>query len=148
MCIRDRHTWPQSWFGSQNKDFKKADLHALFPSNSRANSNRSNNPFGNVDRNESSVCSAAKSGWSDDLRETAYEPPNSHKGNVARAMFYFAVRYSMNISDAQEKILKEWHELDPVDEAEKTRNNQVFDFQNTRNPFIDFPQLVSAFKDL
>lgn len=145
--INAEHTWPQSWFGNRDKSLKKADLHSLFPSNSRANSNRSNNPFGNVTRNESHVCSASKSGYSSDLGETAYEPPNAHKGNVARAMFYFAVRYSMDINDKQEKILREWDQLDPIDDAEKLRNQQVFDFQNTRNPFIDFPELASTITD-
>ena len=34
-------------------------------------------------------------------------------------------------------ILKRWHKNDPVSEKEQNRNQQVFDFQGNRNPFID-----------
>lgn len=146
--INAEHTWPQSWFGNGDKSYKKVDLHSLFPSNSRANSSRSNHPFGNVDEGRSNnVCKASKRGRSSNLGRTVFEPPQSHKGNVARAMFYFATRYSMSIKAEQEKILREWHTLDPVDENEELRNQSVYDFQYTRNPFIDFPELVSKIED-
>ncbi len=146
--INAEHTWPQSWFGGGDKSYKKADLHSLFPSNSRANSSRSNYPFGYVDHGRSNnVCEASKRGHSSQLGKTAFEPPDSHKGNVARAMFYFSTRYSMSIKVNQEEILREWHRLDPVDSNEKQRNQLVYDFQNTRNPFIDYPNLVSTIKD-
>ncbi len=39
--------------------------------------------------------------------------------------------------------LKKWNEEDPVDEFEMTRNNLVYNLQNNRNPFVDYPSLVN-----
>ena len=36
-----------------------------------------------------------------------------------------------------------WHQLDPVDDFEKNRNNVIYNWQNNRNPFIDLPALIS-----
>ena len=35
-----------------------------------------------------------------------FEPPAEHKGNVARAIFYFSVRYKMKVTPTQEAFLK------------------------------------------
>lgn len=40
--------------------------------------------------------------------------------------------------------LLNWHKLDPVDDFEIYRNNEVFKIQGNRNPFIDQPWLVNA----
>lgn len=153
--ISAEHTWPQSVFDNdrevktEDKDvpefnIKKSDLHALFPSQYEANSNvRANNPFGNVETLEKKSCNASRKGLSEsDLTLSVFEPPDRHKGNVARAMFYFATRYDLNIEEFEEDVLREWHELDPVDDAEFDRMEAIFEFQLTRNPFIDHPELV------
>ena len=93
----------------------------------------------------SSDCSASKSGSSNDGggSDDYFEPPTEHKGNVARALFYFSVRYKISIPPNQENYLKRWNDLDPVDDAERLRNEQVYEAQQNRNPFIDFPQLAN-----
>ena len=40
-------------------------------------------------------------------------------------------------------LLLQWAEQDPVSEKEILRNEQVYYFQNNRNPFIDFPELAN-----
>ena len=40
-------------------------------------------------------------------------------------------------------ILVQWHNQDPVGQREIDRNNDVFDYQNNRNPFIDNPEWVN-----
>ena len=132
------HTWPQSQFNHHAR-YQISDLHHLYPTNSRANSTRSSHPFGEVktSRGINRNCEGSK------IENGKFEPPTSHKGNVARAMFYFSVRYNMDISSSVERTLKKWHELDPVDEAEMKRNQEIYLIQGNRNPFIDFPELAS-----
>ena len=94
-----------------------------------------------------------------DANDWSFEPRDEVKGDVARMMFYMAVRYegldsypdlelteSMLPQGNKEPIhgvlstLLEWHRNDPVDTWEKNRNNIIYDsYQNNRNPFIDFP---------
>jgi len=135
------HTWPQSRFSRKfSKGSQKSDLHHLFPTDSKANGIRGNSPFTDV-RGGQPVkgCSASRTEGKNGGR---YEPPAEHKGNVARALFYFSVRYQIQIDSKQEATLKSWHIQDPVDAAEMERNNQIFHVQHNRNPFIDYPELV------
>ncbi len=53
----------------------------------------------------------------------------------------------MVISKRQEKALREWHVADPVDAAERAKHDIVARYQNVRNPFVDFPQLVDQIAD-
>ena len=146
--INCEHTWPQSKFNRKmNKDMQRGDLHHLFPTDSRANNFRANYPFGNVEspaaKKDSMNCKASDIGYQNSSHGNLFfEPPTEHKGNVARALFYFAVRYKMQISHKQEKFLRDWHREDPVDANERDRNQKVFDIQKNRNPFIDYPELV------
>jgi hypothetical protein len=39
-------------------------------------------------------------------------------------------------------MLLEWHSADPVSQKEIDRNNEVYDIQDNRNPFIDDPAFV------
>lgn len=142
--INCEHTWPQSKFtGKFDKEMQKSDLHHLYPTDTNANSVRGNYPFDDLATSGAPVdeddCNASKS-----IHGKSFEPPTEHKGNVARALFYFSVRYHIQISGDQEATLKRWHQEDPVDEAEMKRNNEIYSVQKNRNPFIDFPELVSS----
>jgi len=151
--INCEHTWPQSKFTkSFSEKMQKGDLHHLYPVNIEANSTRGNYPFGsdpevigehtayqqldNLNNCDSSrMLQIAKEGQ-------FFEPPASHRGNVARSLFYFSVRYKLSISETQEKFLRLWNSEDPIDAEELNRNNQVFEIQKNRNPFVDFPDLT------
>jgi deoxyribonuclease-1 len=143
------HTWPQSKFnGSYSKGMQKSDLHHLFPTNSRANSMRGNYPFGEVDTEIETMCNSVKLGnVGGDFRTYYFQPPANHRGNVARALFYFSIRYDMPLKETQEAFLRKWHIADPVDDEERARNNEIMKIQGNRNPFIDMPDLVSRFSD-
>ena len=41
-------------------------------------------------------------------------------------------------------VLLQWHAEDPVDEAERLRNEAVYSYQGNRNPFIDHPAWVDC----
>tara|TARA_R110002072_G_scaffold534_6_gene3898 strand:+ start:75586 stop:76401 length:816 start_codon:yes stop_codon:yes gene_type:complete len=145
--INCEHTWPQSKFsGRFSKGLQKSDLNHLYPTDSRANSVRGNFEFSDVDGEEVHDCEGSYSGVGDN-GQRSFEPPNEHKGNVARAIFYFSVRYQMDVSPEQEATLKRWHIADPVDREEAERNEWIHKIQGNRNPFIDYPQLVSSVQD-
>ncbi|MCX7943096.1 MAG: endonuclease [Deltaproteobacteria bacterium] len=141
--MNTEHTWPQS-MGADNEP-ARSDLFHLFPTKSEANSRRGNYPFGTV----------VKVVWSDGGSKlgtnakgnTVFEPRDIHKGNTARAMFYFSIRYSLPIDNEQESELRKWHFLDPVDNDEMTRCNMINYYQKNRNPFVDWPQFVNDIDD-
>jgi hypothetical protein len=142
--INTEHTWPQSRFTNRYPHvLQKSDIHHLFPSDSKMNSSRSALHFGDVvEKVEPLKCATAALGHAPTTGEIIFEPPPAHKGNVARAIFYFATRYEMKVSDQEEAFLRKWNQQDPVDQAEMNRNNEIEKIQGNRNPFIDFPELV------
>jgi hypothetical protein len=91
------------------------------------------------------------------------EVPARERGNLARALFYMAVRYQGDdesltpdlklVRGKPEKdsldtgglcTLLQWHADDPVDEAERQRQEQIFRLQGNRNPFVDHPEFAAA----
>ncbi len=147
--INVEHTWPQSKFsGLYPKDLQKSDLHHLFPTDSSLNSLRGNNMFGEVEVDEKQTkCGVSRYGYGSGGTQRVFEPPDSHKGVVARALFYFSVRYEISIPEAEERILKMWNNEFPVDDEEMTRNNEIEKVQMNRNPFIDYPELANQIAD-
>lgn len=147
--VNVEHTWPQSLFergwsrqeGSRDaldKDGMRGDLHNLFPTEIALNSARANKPFGEIEG-----CDPARSCSTDAL----FEPPDAHKGNAARALFYFAVRYGLSLPNSMEGTLRAWHAMDPPDEAERARNGAIEKVQGNRNPFIDDAELAGRITD-
>lgn len=114
-----------------------ADAHHLRPEDGAENSLRSNKDYG----------------------LTGYNGPpgtlGSWKGDVARSVFYMAVRYNAlsvvngDIADTTVGQLGDlaslltWNSLDPSDDYEVNRNNYIYTWQYNRNPFIDYPDLAN-----
>ncbi len=145
--INCEHTWPQSRFSRRfQKGTQKSDLHHLYPTDSRANSSRGNHEFADVNGDELTDCEGSYVG-TEKARGYKFEPPAEHKGNVARALFYFSIRYKLRISSDEEENLRRWHAQDPVDAQELERNNVIHQVQGNRNPFIDYPELVAQIND-
>lgn len=145
--INAEHAWPQSKFtGKYPKNKQKADLHILFPVNSVVNSIRQNLPYGIVTEPTKDVCPEALSGR-DSRGVHVFEPNPDDKGDMARATFYFSIRYQSKIDETQEAILRQWSAQDPVDAKEVIRNERIFTIQMDRNPFIDFPKLEEKISD-
>lgn len=148
--VNIEHTWPQSKFSSQfERGMQKSDMHHLFLTDSKANSQRGNFDFGQAGnaRNELTVQNCDKSVLFRGEGGMLFEPPASHRGNVARALFYFSIRYNLPISKKQETALRAWHVADPIDASEIAKHEIVAGHQNIRNPFVDFPQLVNQISD-
>ncbi len=144
------HTWPQGSFDSQLP--MRSDIHHLFPCDVTSNSQRGSYPFGIV-RNTSWSVGGSKLGTNSN-GNIVFEPRDVHKGNAARALFYFLIRYQNAYNfynydgvwypmiPAQEQLLIDWHEQDPPDLLERQRNNDIFSYQNNRNPFVDHPDFA------
>lgn len=144
------HTWPQSRFNKrQSTSFQKSDLHHLYPTDSRANGKRGNVHFGQFKNGRRALdhCTASRVGRISETGKEGFEPPTKHKGNVARALFYFSIRYDIRISDYEEFMLRQWNLIDPVDEEEMLRNDFIERIQGNRNPFIDDPELSDLISD-
>lgn len=155
--MNTEHTWPQS-LGAEGS--AKADLHHLFPTDIDTNGARSSYPFGDVAKTIKTFPTLDSTGESvlgtDAQGHQVFEPRDSHKGNVARALLYFYTCYSvgtrgsLNLKNFQleKNVLVKWSKLDPVDQEEQDRNDRVFAAQGNRNPYIDHPEWVEAVGNL
>ncbi len=141
------HTWPQSKFTGYQSGHQKADLHHLFPTDSKANSSRGNYDFGDVMNGKDPAPNCDESQVSSSGNRV-FQPSINHRGNVARAMFYFAVRYNGRINSDMERSLRKWNIEDPIDQAERDRNDGIYGVQKNRNPFIDYPELINLISDI
>lgn len=153
--INCEHTVPQSYFNYA--DPMKSDIHHLFPAYDAWNSTRSNYPFAEIPDTETTKWmrydqsqSGIPTSFIDEYSEYAngkFEPREDHKGNVARAIFYFYTMYPTEAGPidqvADPNTLFQWHLQDPVDAQELDRNAQIEQYQGNRNPYIDNPELVA-----
>lgn len=155
------HLWPNS-YGLDDREPAFSDLHNLRAVDATVNSSRGNKFF---DRSDLSDPGFRAPGHSEAPKTStdsdSWEPPNDVKGDIARALFYMAVRYTgeeagepaLFITDrtkevlsttnliARRTILLIWNVADPVDDRERLRNDLVFaHYQRNRNPFVDHPE--------
>ncbi|MBI4535360.1 MAG: endonuclease [Ignavibacteriae bacterium] len=137
------HSWPQSTFGSL--DPMQSDINHLFPVDEEANSARSNYPFAPVVSNIMWQNGGSKLGFNPNGL-ISFEPRDVHKGDVARVMFYFLLRYPNNYGNfmdaIQEFYLRQWYNSDPVSAKELQRTTAIALFQGKRNPLVDHPEFV------
>ncbi|MCS0671803.1 endonuclease [Cytobacillus firmus] len=149
------HVWAKS-----HGDFGTAmgagtDLHHLRPTDASVNSSR-----GNLDFDDGGTQHSEALGNYYD--SDSWEPRDAVKGDVARMLFYMAVRYEGDSGEVdlelnnlvnngsapyhgKMSVLLEWHKEDPVDDNERRRNEIIYsDYQHNRNPFIDHPEWASA----
>lgn len=144
------HVWAKSHGDFGTSIGPGTDIHHLRPTDASVNSSRGNKDFDNGGslHNECTECRYDGDSW---------EPPSRVKGDIARMLFYMAVRYEGNgeldleLSDTVNTspaplhgkltTLLEWHKQDPVDEFEIRRNETIYqNWQKNRNPFIDHPE--------
>ncbi len=135
------HLWPQS-LGAGNEP-PRSDLHHLRPTYKDANNTRSSFPFGVVVSGQDWEDSGSKRG-KDKFGNTVFEPRDISKGNVARGLLYFGLRYSnpTEFINSQETMLHGWNLFDRPDSLERRRNDRVEYYQKRRNPFVDHPEFA------
>jgi endonuclease I len=158
-CFNREHTWPQSFFNQSLP--MVTDLHALFPSDGWVNNKRSNFPYGVVSNSTDVFQQGSKLGSGSTYPSYSgltFEPIDSLKGDIARALLYFSTRYEgedagwgnwpmadgANLTADAIALLRTWHAFDPVSSKEIARNDTVYMQQGNRNPFVDFPEFVEC----
>lgn len=147
--INCEHTFPQSKGAEVGN--ARSDMHHLFPARAAVNEARSNYPFAEINDNNtdnwyyktqnlSIKPNALINEYSEGINGQ-FEPREDHKGNVARAIFYFFAMYEFQ-SDASffnqmKSTLCDWHNYDPVDSAEWNRTYAIAKYQDDKaNPFV------------
>jgi hypothetical protein len=155
--INAEHTWPQS-MGAADEP-QRSDMHILYPARDNVNSARGNDPYAEIPDAETTtwyrraeqrttIPPDSIGTWSEDA-PGRFEPRESVKGDVARAIFYFASVYESAASPSflpeQLETLLAWHEGDPVDASareEAVRSGLIQRYQGNPNPFILDPTLA------
>ncbi|GAA4694253.1 endonuclease [Nocardioides nanhaiensis] len=145
------HVWAQSHGDFGTTAGPGTDLHHLRPEDVTVNGAR-----GNLDFDEGGTQNAEAPGNYAD--GDSWEPRDAVKGDVARMLFYMAVRYEggdgfadLELNDragngatpfhGRLSTLLDWHAQDPPTAAEVTRNDVVQQrYQGNRNPFVDHPE--------
>jgi endonuclease I len=157
--INCEHTIPQSWFDEAVR--MRSDIHHLFPTYITWNSDRGSDPFAEIPdaqtqkwmrgtQSQTTIPTANINEYSEDTN-TQFEPREDHKGNLARAAFYFYTMHQGQAFDAGKdtitaladlNTLYQWHLADPVDARERERNRRTAKSQGNFNPYIAYPDLV------
>lgn len=148
------HVWAKSRGDFGTRPGAGTDLHLVRPADVSMNGARSNLAFDDggelfIDGDGPTQCRRDRDSW---------EPRDEVKGDVARMLFYTAVRYEddpdleltefvYGRNDKQPvhgvlSTLIRWHRLDPPDDDERRRNDRIEEVQGNRNPFIDRPELA------
>ncbi|MCP4132722.1 MAG: hypothetical protein GY754_17285 [bacterium] len=151
------HSWPRGQFNKSEP--ANSDLHHLFPTDVTANGRRDSWDFG-ITANPSYTFGDSELG-PDSGGSTVFEVQADKRGDIARAHFYMAVRYSSGsltiddnssssdgrINSSEEALLRQWHLSDPVDSIERARNDSIEAVQGNRNPFVDRPEFIDQISD-
>jgi endonuclease I len=157
-CYNREHSWPKSWFNDQSP--MNTDLHHIVPTDGYVNGRRSNYPFGEVSNATWTSTNGSQQGSNTFSGSTGicFEPIDEYKGDFARIYFYMATRYYNEDASWQSndmvngsqlkpwalQMLYNWHRMDTVSQKEIDRNNEIYNIQNNRNPFVDFPEWVDS----
>lgn len=147
--INCEHTFPQSKGAEVGN--ARSDMHHLYPARAAVNEARSNYPFGEIqdtrtDRwfyrsySQTTIPVQGKDSFSESITGM-FEPREIHKGNVARAIFYFFTMYELQADraffESMKPTLCQWHVNDPVDSIEWVRSQWIGQYQELKpNPFV------------
>lgn len=162
-CYNREHVLPKSWWGGSTSEAMYTDLHHIYSVDAMANDKRSAWIYDEVKTASWSNNLGSKLGTSTNWSgETAFEPVDEYKGDIARIYFYMLTcymnkdftqggkgyryfTYSNGVSNFKTTALAlmlKWHRQDPVSDKEITRNSKVANLQGNDNPFVIQPALV------
>jgi len=155
------HSFPKSWWGGTTNNAYK-DLFNLYPSETDANSKKSNYPMGKVTNpnilNDYEKVGSGPAGSLGNIK--LCEPNDVWKGDFCRSYFYMATTYqnltwsgTQGLQQCENNdwptlrewaytLYLEWTRADKVLDVEVVRNNEIYKIQGNRNLYIDFPFLA------
>ena len=169
QCYNREHLFPQGFFNNSDALPMISDIHTVVPTDGFVNNGRSNYPFGIVSNTNTSYANGSKWGTGNNYGYTnrVFEPIDEFKGDIARALLYFAVRYEDNWNDSGWEApdaspynplngtsdqfyetwfintMLDWHAADPVSQRELDRNDEAYNFQGNANPFVNHPEYAA-----
>ena len=152
--INREHVWAKSHGDFSDVRPMDGDAFNLHPSDASVNIARSNYDFDEC--SDVGTYLAEADAW---LTSSQFEPPDVAKGEVARTLFYMAVRYegtsgeldlevvdaintSPNPEHGKLSTLLQWNRDFPPTDLERRRNQRIYECQRNRNPFIDNPEFA------
>lgn len=130
------HSFAKSWWGGSKND-AYMDCYHLNPSNSAANSSRSNYPLGVPVKDIKSDTGSLKVGKRHhetmDVDFWVFEPKDEYKGDFARAYFYMATCYGRDIDGTADPVCSKyngWRTNNPdVGSMYAMQNDNYLEFQ-------------------
>jgi hypothetical protein len=155
--IQTEHLYPRS-LGSASMP-ALGDLHHLVPSKANINTMRKNAPLSDIPDDKTKywllddkVFTRPDQKLIDQYSESSssvFEPRETKKGDIARALFYFYTIYGVTMLKKSRSFFTSmlpdicrWHRKDKVDSTEYNRTMAIARIQSNVNPFIFDPSLV------
>lgn len=152
LGMNTEHAYPQSKGAADGN--ARSDMHHLFPARIPVNEARSSLPYTEIPDAQTqqwflkaqvynSIPAQNKDLYSE-ANANAFEPRESVKGDLARAVFYFYTMYRAQADAAdptffavQRATLCNWHYQDPADSTELIKTWRIAPYQeNKPNPYI------------
>lgn len=152
LGMNTEHAYPQAKGAADGNP--RSDMHHLFPARIPVNEARANSPYAEIPDAQTQqwfykaqvmtgIPPANKDLYSES-KDGLFEPRESVKGDLARAIFYFYAMYRAQADAAdpaffaaQRATLCQWHWQDPADSAELIKTWRIAPYQeNKPNPFI------------
>lgn len=165
-CWNREHVWSKSHGDFGETKGPGTDLHHLRPADKTVNSTKGNLDFDDGGTQVGDLHDDGTRTFIDCYSTSnSFEPRDEVKGDVARMIFYMAVRYegddgfpNLEIVDqvgtdsmnapllgyyGKLSTLLRWNLEDRPDAFEIRRNNRIQEWQHNRNPFIDYPDFAT-----
>lgn len=153
LGMNTEHGYPQSKGAADGN--ARSDMHHLFPARIPVNEARGDAPFVEIPDAQTqkwfrgtqvltSIPAQNKDAYSEARPGIQFEPRESVKGDLARAIFYFYTMYRAqanaadpNFFETQRLTLCQWQKQDPADSVELVKTWRIAPYQEGKpNPFI------------
>ncbi len=153
LGMNTEHAYPQSKGAADGN--ARSDMHHIFPARIPVNEARADVPYAEIPDAQTQkwfrgtqvltgIPAQDKDDYSESRTGINFEPRESVKGDLARAVFYFYTMYRAqanaadpNFFESQRLTLCQWQQQDPADSAELIKTWRIAPYQEGKpNPYI------------